>query len=165
MADRLKVDADRIRRERGQLRDQVPALQAANQQQTKDLLRANFTIDIFREQIEKLKQTAQPTDSTSPGPATPSGSHLPTHQEMGGHVQLPIVSDPALMLTATPEGRSVTPTLTPIRGNTSGPRGTDTPILPRLTPQASASLAAPLRQEPDREEDRHSEPQQGPESQ
>ena len=104
VADRLKGDADRIRRERGQLRDQVVALQAANQQQTKDLIRANFTIDIFREQIEKLNQTAQPADSTPQAPAAPSESHLPTHQEMGGHVRLPIVSDPALMLTATPEG-------------------------------------------------------------
>ncbi len=140
-------------------------LQAACQQKTKDLTRANYTIDIFREQIKNLRQTAQPTGTSSRVPAMPSGSHLPTHQEMGGHVQLPIMSDPALMLPAMPEGQFALPTLTPIRNNTPGPHGTDTPTLPRLTPQASASLAAPPHQEPDREEDMDSEPQQGPESQ
>ncbi len=165
LADRLESDATRIRKERGQLQDQVKKLQAANQQQTKDLVRANFTIDIFREQIEKLKQTAQPAGPTSQAPATPSGSHLPTHQEMGRHVRLPIISDPSLLLAATPDGQSVPPTLTPIRNTTPGPCGTGTPTLPRLSPQASASLAAPSRQEPDQEEDMDSEPQQGPESQ
>ncbi len=86
MADRLKGDADRIRIERGKLQDQAKELQAANQQQTKDLTRANFTIDIFREQIEKLKQTAQPEGPVSQALATPSGSRLPTHHEMGGHM-------------------------------------------------------------------------------
>ncbi len=128
-------------------------LQAANQQRTKDLIQANFTIDIFQEQIEKLKQT------------TPSGNRLPTHHEIGGHVRRPVMSDPSILLTATPEGQPMPLTLTPMRDNTPGPRGTDTPTLPRLTPQASASLAAPPRQEPDREEDMDSEPQQGPESQ
>ncbi len=65
VADWLKADTDCIRIERGQLRDQVKELQAANQQQTKDLLWANFTIDICREQIEKLKRTAPPADSTA----------------------------------------------------------------------------------------------------
>ncbi len=139
-------------------------LLAANQQQTKDLTRANFTIDIFREQIEKMKQTAQPACPVSQTLATPSGSRLPTHHEMGCHVRLPIVSEPSLLLAATPEGQSVPPTMTPMRDNTPGPRSTGTPTLPRLTPQASASLAAPPQQEPDREEDMNSEPQQGPES-
>ncbi len=57
------------------------------------------------------------------------------------------------------------PTLTPMRDITPGPRGTGTPTLSQLTPQASASLAAPPHHEPDREEDIDSEPQQGPESQ
>ncbi len=84
---------------------------------------------------------------------------------MGGHIRLPIVSDPALLLMTTPEGRSLPPTLTPVRNYTPGPHGTDTPTLPRLTPQASASIAAPPRQEPGREEDMDSGPQPGPESQ
>ncbi len=67
------------------------------------------------------------------------------------------------MLTATPNGQFVPPTLTPMRNNTPGPRGNDTPTLPQLTPQSSASLPAPPRQ--DQEEDMDSEPQQGPESQ
>ncbi len=69
------------------------------------------------------------------------------------------------MLVTTPEGQSMPPTLTPMRGNTPGLRGTDTPTLPRLTPQASASLAAPPRQELDREEDMDSESHKRPESQ
>ncbi len=143
LADRLESDATRIRTERGQLRDQVKKLQAANQQQTKDLVWANFTIDVFREQIEKLKQTTQPAGPASQAPTMPSGSHLPTYQEMGGHVRIPIVSDPFLMLAATPDGQSIPPTVTPMTDNTPGPRGTGTPTLPRLTPQALASLAAP----------------------
>ena len=83
---------------------------------------------------------------------------------MGGHVRLPIVSDPSLLLAAMPEGQSVPPTLTPMRDNTPGPRGTGIHTLPRLTPQASDSLAAPPRQERHQEEDMDSEPQQGPES-
>ncbi len=76
-----------------------------------------------------------------------------------------MASVPSLLLAATPEEQSVPPTLTPMRDNTLGPCGTGTPTLPRLMPQASASLAAPPRQEPNREEDMDSEPQQGPESQ
>ncbi len=158
MTDRLKADADRIRVERGQLQDRVKELQAAYHQQAKDLTQANCTIDIFQEQIEKLKRRAQPTGTSSQAPATPSGSHLPMHQEMGGHVQLPIMSDPALMLPSTSKGQSVLPTLTPMRNNIPGPHGTDTPTLHRLIPQASASLAASPCQEPDREEDMDSEP-------
>ncbi len=105
-------------RERGQLRDQVKQLQAANQRQTDDLARANFTIDVCREQLEKLKQTAQPAGPTSQAPATPSGSHLPMHQEMGGNVRLPIASNPSLVLAAMLDGQSVPPTLTPMRHNT-----------------------------------------------
>ncbi len=165
VADRLKGDADRIRKERGQLQDQVAELQTANQQQTKELIWANYTIDIFQEQIEKLKQTAQPTGPASQASVMPSGSRLPTHHEMGGHVRCPVGSDPSTLLTATPEGHSMLPTLTPVRDNTPGPRGTGTPTLPRLTPQASANLAVPPRQDPDQEEEMDSEPQPGPESQ
>ncbi len=49
--------------------------------------------------------------------------------------RLPIVSDPALMLPATPEGQSAPTTLTPVRNNTPGPHGTDTPTLPGLPPR------------------------------
>ncbi len=79
---------------------------------------------------------------------------------MGGHVWRPIVSDPSILLTATPEGQSMPPTLTPMRDNAPGLCGTGTPTLPRLTPQASAILAVPPRQDPDREEEMDSEPQQ-----
>ncbi len=128
-----------------------------------DLAQANFTIDVCREQLEKLKQATQPAGPTSQAPPTPSGSHLPTHQDMGGHIQLSSASNSSHMLTATPDGQSVPPMLTPMRNNTPGLRGTGTPALPRLMPQPSASLAAPPR--PDREEDMDSEPQPGPESQ
>ncbi len=57
------------------------------------------------------------------------------------------------------------PILTPVRNDTPKPLGTDTPVLPRLTPQPSASLAVPPRREPDQEETMDSEPQPGPESQ
>ncbi len=77
--------------------------------------------------------------------------------------QLEDESDSSLMLAATPDGQSVPPTLTPMRHTTPGPHGTGTPTLPRLTPQPSASLAAPPQ--PDREKDMDSEPQEGPESQ
>ncbi len=90
---------------------------------------------------------------------------LPTHQEMGGHIRRPLVSDPSILLVATPEGKAMPPALTPVRSNTPRPLGTDTPTLPRLTPQPSASLAAPPRQEPNREEEMDSKPQQGPEFQ
>ncbi len=164
LADRLESDATRIRTERGKLRDQVKGLQAAYQQKLDDLTRANYTIDIFQEQIESLRRTAQPAGTSSRAPVTPSEGHPPTHEEMGGHVRLHIVSDPALMLLATPECQSMPSTLTPVRNNTPGLHGTDTPTLPRLMPQASASLAAPPRQELDQEVDMDSEPQQGPES-
>ncbi len=69
------------------------------------------------------------------------------------------------MLTTTPEGRTLPPTLTPVRNDAPGPLNTDTPVLPRLTPQPSASLAAPPHREPEQEETMDSEPHQGPESQ
>ncbi len=59
VADSLKADADRIRVERSQLQDRVKELQAAYQQQAKDLTWANCTIDLFQEQLGRLKQTAQ----------------------------------------------------------------------------------------------------------
>ncbi len=65
-----------------------------------------------------------------------------------------------------------TPTsqLTPILSTSTGrpplqPPLQSTPTLLHIAPQASASLAAPPQQEPDREEDMDSEPQQGRESQ
>ncbi len=165
LADRLNADAIQIREQRGELRDQVKKLQATNQRQTDDLAQANFTIDVCREQLEKLMQATQPAGPMSQAPATPSGSRLPMHREMGGHVQLPTTLDSSLVLAATPDGQSVPPTLTPMRNITPGPRGTGTgtPTLPRLTSQPSASLAAPPRQS--QEEDMDSEPQEGPESQ
>ncbi len=57
------------------------------------------------------------------------------------------------------------PTLTPVRNNTPGQLGADTPVLPRLTPQPSASLAVPPHQGLDQEETMDSELQPGPESQ
>ncbi len=164
-ADRLKADADRIRTERGQLQEQLKELRATYQQKIEDLVRANVTIDIFQEQIRLLRQAAQPASPAAQTLATPTGGGLPTHWEMGGHIRLPLVSDPSTLLATTPEGRTMPPTLTPVRNNTPGLLGTDTPVLPRLTPQPSASLAAPPRRELDQEETMDSEPQPGPESQ
>ena len=165
MADRLKADADRIRTERSQLQEQLKELRAAYQRQTADLLRANGTIDIFQEQIRLLRQAAPPASPAAQTLTTPTGSGLPMHQEMGGHIRRPLVSDSAVLLATTPEGHTMPPTLTPVRNHTPGPLGTGTPVLPRLTPQPSASLAAPPHQELDREETMDSEPQPGPESQ
>ncbi len=148
-ADRLKADADRIRAERGHLQDQVKELQAAYQQKTEELIRANGTIDIFQEQIKHLRQTAQLVNPASQAFATPIGSGPPTHQEMGGHVRRSLVSDPSTLLATTPKGHAMPPALTPVRGNTPRPLGTDTPTLPRLTHQPSASLAVPPPPEPD----------------
>ena len=163
-SDRLKADADRIRAERSQLQNQVKELQAAYQQKTEDLIRANGTINIFQEQIKHLRQAAQPVNPASQAFVTPTGGGPPTHQEMAGHVRRPLVSDPSTLLATTPEGHTMPPALTPVRGNTPRPLGKDIPT-PRLTPQPSASLAVPPRPEPDREEDMDSVPQQGPESQ
>ncbi len=140
-------------------------LQAAYQQRTEDLIRANGTINIFQEQIKHLRQTAQPVSPASQAFVTPMGGGPPTHQEMGGHVRRPLMSDPSTLLATTPEGHAMPPVLTPVRGNAPRPLGPDTPTLPRLTPQPSASLAAPPRLELDREEEMDSVPQQGPESQ
>ena len=139
MDDRLKADMDRIRTERGQLQEQLKELRAAYQPQTADLLRANGTIDIFQEQIRLLRQAAPPTSSAARTLATPTRGSLPTHQEMGGHLRLPLVSDPSILLATTPEGHAVPPTLTPVRNNTTVLPGAGTPVLPRLTPQPSAS--------------------------
>ncbi len=108
LADRLNGDAIRIREERRQLRDQVKQLQATNQRQADDLAWASFTIDVCREQLEKLKPATQPAGPTPQAMATPLGNRLPTHQEMGGHVRLSTVSGPSPMLMATPDGLSVT---------------------------------------------------------
>ncbi len=127
-ANRLKADADRIRAERGQLQNQLKELQAAYQQKTEDLLRANCTIDIFQEQIKHLRQTAQPVSPASQAFVTPMGGGLPTHREKGGHIRRPLVSDPSTLLATTPEGRAMPPTLTPVRSNTPRPLGMDTPV-------------------------------------
>ncbi len=164
-ADRLKADADRIRTERGQLQGQLKELQAAYQQKTEDLIRPNGTIDIFQAQIRLLRQTAQPASPASQAFVTPTGGSLPTHEEMGGHIRIPLVSDLSTLLAATPERRAMPPVLTPVRNNTPGPLGTDAPVLPRLTPQPSTSLAAPPRRESDQEETMDSEPHPGPVSQ
>ena len=165
LADRLESDSTRIRTERGKLQGHVKELQAAYHQQTENLIWANGTINIFQEQIKHLRQTAQPVNPASQVFTAPRGSGPPTHQEMGGYVQRPLVSDPSTLMATTPEGHAMPPGLTPVRGNTPRPLGTDTPTLPRLTSQPSASLAVPPRPEPDREEDMDSVPQKGPESQ
>ena len=164
-ADRLKADADRIQTERSQLPGQLKELQAAYQQKTEDLVWANGTIDIFQEQIRLLRQAVQPASPVAQAFATPTGSGLPMHREMGGHLRLPLVSDPSTLLATTPEGRAMPPTLTPVRNDTPGALGMDTPVLPRLTPQPSTSLAAPPCREADQEETMDSEPHPGPESQ
>ncbi len=136
LADRLNGDATRIREERGRLKKKVTQLKA-------DLARANFTVDVCREQLENLKQAVPSAGSMSQAPATPSGSRMPTHQEMGGHVRLSAASGPSPLLAVTPEKQSVPPMLTPMGNITLGPRGIDTPMPPRLTLRPSASLAAP----------------------
>ncbi len=152
-----------IREERRQLKDQVQQLQVTNQRQADDLARANFTIEVCREQLEKLKQATQSAGLMPQATATPSGNRLPTYQEMGGHVRLSTVSGTSPVPTATASGLSMPPTLTPVWGTTPGPQDAGTPTLPRLTPQPSTSLAATPPQQ--QEEEMDSEPQKGPESQ
>ena len=159
-ADRLKADADRIRIERGQLQDRVKELQATYQQKAEDLTRDYGTIDIFQEQMRHLKPTAQPVSSAPQAFATPMGGNLPTHQEMGGHVRRPLVSNPATLLATTPELHAMPPAMTPVRSHVPRSLGTDTPTLPQLTPQSSTSLAVPPCPEPDQEERVDSESQQ-----
>ena len=162
LADRLNQDSIRIRNERVKLTEQVKQLQAVNKQQADDLAHANFTIDVCREQLVNLRQTPQSTSSMPQTPATLLGTQLPTHQEMGGYVRLPTASGPCPLSVAMPDSLSVPTSLTPMRD--ADPRLSDagTPTLPRLTPQPSASHAAPPPQ--DQEEDIDSEPQEGPES-
>ncbi len=163
LADRMNSDAKRIRNERAALSDEVKQLQADIQQQTDSLARANVTIDVCREQLERLQQSVQPASPTSQIPATPSGSQLPMHQEMGGHVRLSTALYPSPMLMTVPDRLSMPPTLKPMRDVTSGPRNSGTLMLPRLMPQPSATLKVPPL--PDQEEAIDSEPQGGPESQ
>ncbi len=59
LVDWLNDDGIRIQKERKKLNDQVEQLQTVNQQQADDLAWANFTIDVCREQLEKLKQAIQ----------------------------------------------------------------------------------------------------------
>ncbi len=82
---------------------------------------------------------------------------------MGGHVPLSTPPGPSPVLTVMPNGQLVPPMLTPMKDATPGLHGVGTLTLLRLTPQPSASLAAPPSQ--DQEENMDSEPQGGPESQ
>ncbi len=76
---------------------------------------------------------------------------------------VPLDPPPSALDTLTSQ---LTPTLsTPTRRLPLESSSWGTPMLLRLAPQPSASLAAPPRQEPDLEEDMDSETQQGPESQ
>ncbi len=122
-----------------------------------------FTIDVYMEKIVDLKQASQSASSVQPASAAPSGTQLPTHQEMGGHVRLPTASALFPLSMAKSDSRTTPPVLTPVKGLAHRPSDTGTPTLPRLMPQPSASLAAPPL--PDKEEEMESDPQEGPESQ
>ena len=137
-------------------------LQAVNQQQAEKVAYANITVDVCMEKIAALWQASASIGSAQSSHATPLGVQLPTHQEMGGHVRLPTASGPIPSSMATPNSLSVPLALTPIGG--LPPRMTDigTPMLPRLMPQRSVSLASPPL--PEQEENMDSEPQEEPES-
>ncbi len=83
LADWLNDDVIQIWKERAGLTKQVEQLRGANQQQADHLAWANFTIDVCREELAKLKQTSQSASSMPQAPAMPSGTQLP-RQEMGG---------------------------------------------------------------------------------
>ncbi len=114
-------DGRRIRDERVLLTEQVKQLQAINQQQAEELTHNKFTIDVYMERIADLKQAFQSASSVQPAPATASGAHLPTHQEMGGHARLPTASPPFPSSMATPDSRSTPSVLTPVKGLTPQP--------------------------------------------
>ncbi len=139
-------------------------LQAINTELGVNLRQANLAIDICLNQLRAPPGTPITLDESTLALVTSVGRR-PVHGPQVGNPTLlttplgPLPSaldTPTSQLTrilSTPTGRP--PLEPPLQG---------TPTLPRLTPQASASLAAPPPQDLDREEEMDSEPQQGPES-
>ncbi len=141
-------------------------------QQAEDIRRANYTTDMCRGRISTLPLTPPPpttTTTTLPQPPTSPSRLLLPPQEVGRPlvrnrtVTSGTTSTPFPSSMATPDSRSTPPVLTPVGGLTPQPYTTATPTLPRLTPQPSASRAAPPPQ--DKDEDMDSEIQKGPGSQ
>ncbi len=162
LEDRLNREGKRIQEEQKQLIEQVKQLQAINRQQAKEFMHANLTVNMCMEKMVGLKQAPQCDNIAPSTPAMPSGTQLPTHQEMGGHVRLPTTSGSFPSPMGTPDSLSVPPVLTPMGSSTPRLRDASIPMLPHLMPQPSASRAAlpPL----DQEEAMDSEPQAGSES-
>ena len=143
--------------------EQVKQLQAQNKKLVKEQLRSEATIEWFMERVEKLQWSSGPANPTWSSPAMPLGARLPSHNRMGGHALLPLASDSTTHPMATPEGSAKPPVQTAFGGRTPGLNAATTPTPTELTPQRSASLAAPPPQK--QEEDMDSEPKAGLESQ
>ncbi len=164
-ATQLQQECEQLSGEWEALWKQVLELQAVNTELSRDLEQSNLAIDI-----------CLPCVRAPPGaPVTLDKSMLALVTFMGKRsVRCPQLSAPLLLTIPRGPLPSAldTPTsqLTPVLSTPIGRPTFESPLqsvttLPRLTPQPSASLAAPPCQEPEREEEMDSEPQQGPESQ
>ncbi len=161
----LQQDCERIREEREALLNQVLELQAINAELGVNLRQANLAIDICLTQIRAPPGTPITLDESILALVTSVGRHPVHSPQVSSQTRLTALLDPLPSALDTPTSQ-----LTPILATPTGrpplePPLQSTPTLLHMATRASSNLAAPPRQESDREEDMDSEPQQGPESQ
>ncbi len=164
-AGQLLRDCKRIEGEREALWNQVLELQAVNAELSKNLEQANLAIDMCLPCIRAPPGALATLDEPMLALVTSVRKRPVRCPQLSAPLLLTIPRDPLPSTLDTPTSQ-----LTPILSTPSGRPPLGPPLqsittLPRSIPLASASLAAPPRQKPDREEEMDSEPQPGSESQ
>ena len=164
-AGQLQRECEQLSGEREALWKQVLQLQAINTELSRNLEQANLAIDICLPCVKAPPGAPVTLDESMLALVTSVGKRPMRYPQLSAPLPLAIPRGPLPSVLDTPTSQ-----LTPILSTPIGRPPLEPPLqsittLPRLTPQTSASLAAPPHQEPDREEDMDSEPQQGPESQ
>ncbi len=138
-------------------------LQATNAVLGRNLQQANLAIDMCLARITAPPGTPTAMDESMLALVTSVERRSLHSPRLSSRTPLTAPLDPLSSALDTPTSQLMPPLSTPAGRLPLESPSEGTPTLPRLTPQPSASLAAPPRS--DREEHMDSEPQHGPESQ
>ncbi len=164
-ASEMMQDSRRTEEERNALWKQMLELQAVNAELTEHLDQAKLATDLCLPCIRAPSVTLATLDGPMLALVTSVRKRPIRYPQLSTPRLLTIPRNPLPSALDTPTSQLTPISSTPCGRLPLGPPWRGITTFPPSVPQASASIAAPPRQEPDQEEKMDSEPQPGPESQ
>ncbi len=139
-AIRLDQDNNRLRGEREALQQDNEKLKSTITELRKDAQRKKIRNDAT---MDRLLGQLQAAEDKFKQPQGQPQSRLPSHQEMGGHRPYLPTAEGRPSLPTTPGGMQGPPALSLFVSQPAHPGVADSPQIPQLTPQRTASTTLP----------------------